>query len=212
MSQSEGDLSYTPSEDRMSGEDDKMTALIPWLMAVGVAVLSKLSGEREKQKGKERSIEFCVANCSAAWLKEDGVLRVYAEQGEMSCQRITVECSDIPNGIPGEVDGWPVRIRVNERMGQEETNEQKAARLFAQVATEEGARLKPVHARDGKLHAIWNDPKSRTATLNIEGASLSPNLETQMKWIGELNGARVSKNIDMGNEQEGPSTWVRFMR
>lgn len=196
----------------MPGEDGKMTALIPWLMAVGVAVLSKLSGEREQQRKKESSIEFCISNCSSAWLKEDGVLRVYAEQGSMSCQRITVECSSLPEGIPGEVDGIPVRIRVDEKMGQEETNEQKAARLFALIATKEGARLKPIHARDGKLHAIWNDPKSRTATLNIEGASLSPDLEVQMKWIGELNGARISKNADVGNEQEGPSVWIRFMK
>lgn len=187
-----------------------MTALIPWLMAMGVAVLSKLSGEREKKR--ERSIEFCVANCSAAWLREDGVLRIYAEQGDMSCQRITVECSGIPEGIPGEVDGWPVRIRVNERMGQEETNEQKAARIFAQVATNEGAYIKPIHERGGKLHAILNDPKSRTSTINIEGASLSPDLEAQMKWISELNGVRVSKDVDPGNEQRGPSVWIRYMR
>lgn len=188
-----------------------MTALIPWLMAVGVAFLSKLSGDRE-QKKKEKSIEFCVSNCSAAWLKEDGVLQVYAEQTEVSCHRITVECSSIPDGIPGEVDGRPVRIRVNEKMGQEETGEQKAARLFAQVATEEGVRLKPIYARDGKLHAIWNDPKSRTSTLNIEGASLSPELEAQMKWIGELNGVRISRNTDSGNDQDGPSVWIRFTK
>jgi hypothetical protein len=84
---------------------------------LGMAILSELFDQRPKRV--QRSIEACVADVSAMWVKQDGVLRVYHETSNVACGCIVVECNgEAPIDLPGEVEGHQVLIRVNPEADQ----------------------------------------------------------------------------------------------
>jgi|GEM_PF-4943723 len=186
-------------------------ALVPWLMAVGFAIVAKMAEDRPSER-RRRSIELCMANSAALWLVEDGVTRVWAERIDLECHRICVECTAVPAGLPGEIDGHPVRIRINEEMGREEFPEEKAARLMAQVAAKARYDLRPIRTEEGRLEVVVSAPEHRRATLVVEGGELSPELRTQVTWISELNRVTPVVRYDPGMAAigRGPSWKISF--
>lgn len=88
--------------------------VVPIVGALGLAILSDALQQKIEEKKLQKSIEICTANCSAQWLKEDGVVRVYHEHTELQCARIVVEISPMSHfRPPGDIQGHPVLVRLN---------------------------------------------------------------------------------------------------
>lgn len=164
-----------------------MWVMVPWALALGFAAIARLiESEEGQKKGTQRSIELCVGSCSATWLSEDGVLRVYAERTAIECYRLVVDCSTVPSIIPGEVDGWPVLIR----MGSKEAASQRAGRLFAKRAVEIGYELRPVATKEGQISTITTDGDA--TQIYVEGPQISRRLIEEAHRLAEESGASVS--------------------
>ncbi len=143
------------------------------------------------------------------WLVEDGILRVYAEQTDLSCYRVVVDCTDLKPGlIPGEVDGYPVRIRV----APEEPADQKAARLFAQRAMSSGYSLRPVTTPSGQVSILIPSASDQSTSVLIEGTQVSKDLEQHARQIAVDTGTKLSSDLDQGSRPMGrdPARIVRF--
>lgn len=159
-----------------------MWAIFPWALAIGFAAFTRFFEGERRGMDRKRSIEFCVGNCSAMWLAEDGVLRVYAERTDMECYRLVVDCGEVaPNLIPGEIDGWPVRIR----MAEGERADQRAGRLFARRAVAMGYELRPT-ASDGQVSTVRSDGAG--TTVLVEGAQISNRLVNEARRVADENG------------------------
>lgn len=187
-----------------------MLVMAPWAFAVGFAVLARwLELEGEEEPSSRRSIEVCVGSCSALWLSEDGVLRVYAEETSVSCYRLVVDCSSVPSRIPGEIDGYPVRIRVSP---DAESPDQQAARLYARKASELGYVLRPVRLPSGQISVLSSDQTDGSTTVLVEGARVSPELDRFAEESAEQAGVSVSQTLSRGLPPFGgyPAIAVRF--
>lgn len=188
-----------------------MLVLVPWLAALGLAVLQSLA--RTAEPRPRRSVTACIGECTAMWIVEDGVLRVYAENSSVDCQRIVVDCSTVPSSIPGEVDGWPVRIRIDERMGAEEAPEQKAARLFVRVLAGRFDLL-PMTTPDGRIvESVRTDPDHRRASFLVATQELPESVVTEARWICQVvGGVRFSRRSQPAMLGHGPAVLVAFER
>ncbi len=186
-----------------------LVVMAPWAMAIGFAMIARWLDQEEDERPEQRSIELCVGSCSAMWLVKDGVLRVYAEQTSVECYRIVVDCTSVPSEqIPGEVDGFPVRIRVS----TDETADQRAARAFAQQAAERGYVLRPVRNQEGQICVLSSDPSSRSTTVFVEGRAVSPELDQFAKEAASQEGVSVEQSVAEGMRPWGeyPARIVKF--
>lgn len=188
-----------------------MMVMAPWAIALGFAVVARWLELDQEEEGprNQKSIEVCVGSCSAMWFSEDGVLRVYAEETEVSCYRLVIDCSSIPHSsIPGEVDGYPVRIRIS----PEDTPDQRAARAYARRASEMGYVLRPVKTLTGQISVLSSDPESGRTVVLVEGLSVSPELDRFANETAASEGVSVSKRTNLGSRVLGeyPATVVSF--
>jgi len=90
--------------------------MIPVLLPLGasviVAIIADMLGSNNED-ADQRSIEVCISECRAAWLKKDGVLQVYHQTTKLDCTQVVVEVTEKSNAdIPGRVSGYPVLIKV----------------------------------------------------------------------------------------------------
>lgn len=84
-----------------------------WIPIIGTLVAAFYASIRPQDN--RRTIEICTEELASRWIKEDGVLRVYTSQSHRQCLTIVVECTEPPIGLPSEVDGHPVHIRLTPR-------------------------------------------------------------------------------------------------
>lgn len=187
-----------------------MMVMAPWAIALGFAVVARwLELDQEEDSKNRRSIEVCVGSCSAMWFSEDGVLRVYAEETDVSCYRLVIDCSSIPNSlIPGEVDGYPVRIRV----APGDSPDQRAARAYARRASEMGHVLRPVKTAAGQISVLSSDSETGRTVVLVEGLLVSPELDRFANEVAASEGVSVSKRNNLRSRILGeyPATIVSF--
>lgn len=83
-----------------------------WIPIVGTLVAAFYASIRQGPAVQRRTIEVCTREISSRWVRENGVLKVYSETSQTNCSHIVVECSAPPLGLPTEIDGHPIRIRL----------------------------------------------------------------------------------------------------
>lgn len=170
-----------------------MLPLLPFGISLIAAIVSEWINERREQR-VQKSIEVCTASCRAAWLKEDGVLRVYASTSSLSCAQIVVEVDgEPPMYVPKNIEEHPVSIRMIPEGTIYGATEEEAAEKFLAMAqahnrgaiTEEGQAVRK--------------KSSNQSEIILTGPRLTEREERYLNYIGE----KFSVDTEV---QTGPTT------
>lgn len=139
--------------------------LAAWLVVLGTAVLSDLLAKAPEGESRTRRIGLCLLTLHEEISAADGILRIRAEICA-SCHTLVVECLQPPEGIPGEIDGIPVRVRFGP-----ERQELDPAEAAARELTRQSPRsFLPRDAGDGSVDLVSGDGEGNYSVLSISGA------------------------------------------
>lgn len=159
-----------------------MILFAAWAAALGVAVLADLM----RPSRGPIEIRACVVVLQRILSEEDGVIRVAAEI-EGSCARLVVDCSDPPDGIPGILEGYSVRIRLCGG-GAGSPAEEAARRLVRSDPDRFGVD----ETAPGRLDQVRSSGREAT----VRCLAPSPEIFERAKKIAGTAGAAVSARGD----------------
>jgi len=138
-----------------------MDPLLPWIFVICVAVLSEFAPSDDPT-----AFVISFVESTTSILVMDGVVSIRATRVEGRMVAL-VDCTRLPDPeIPGDVAGLPVRVRVDERMGESEPDPVRAARDFVREVVISGGRVVPVVTPDG---VDFVDDRGSSASVTVSG-------------------------------------------